>query len=378
LLAVECVDELVFGAREAAWPLIRGDLHLSYSQVGLALTLPSIFANLVEPVLGILGDVWKRRVLILGGGVVFAGALLVFALSHSFIVLLLASCLLYPASGAFVSLSQATLMDIEPARHEQNMTRWTFAGSIGAVSGPLLLGGFIVVGGGWRGAFTALSLLAIALVVLSWRVPLDAHRVAETGTSFREGLAAAGRALKRREVVRWIVLLESSDLMGDVMLGFLALYFVDVVHTAPAHAGLAVAVWTASGLVGGLCMIPLLERVSGLEYVRVSVLVELALFPAFLLAPGFGTKLVLLGAVGCVNAGWYSVLQGRLYSSMQGLSGTVMTVGNVAGFAGSFVPLALGLVAQYAGLRFAMWSILIAPIVLLVGMPRERKDAGGA
>ena len=76
LLAVEFLDEFVFGAREAAWPLIRSDLGLSYAQVGMLLGLPNVIGNLVEPALGILGDVWRRRALIVGGGVAFALALL--------------------------------------------------------------------------------------------------------------------------------------------------------------------------------------------------------------------------------------------------------------------------------------------------------------
>ncbi len=103
--------------------------------------MPNVVGNLVEPFLAILGDVWKRRAIVLGGGVVFAAALLLTALSHSFTPLLLSFILFYPASGAFVSLSQATLMDLEPARREQNMARWTAAGSLGVVAGPLALGG---------------------------------------------------------------------------------------------------------------------------------------------------------------------------------------------------------------------------------------------
>jgi FSR family fosmidomycin resistance protein-like MFS transporter len=153
LLLIEFLDEFVYGAREAAWPLIRTDLGLSYAQVGVLLGLPNVIGNLVEPCLGILGDVWRRRILILGGGAVFMLALLLTALSQEFPVLLIAFVLLSPASGAFVSLSQATLTDTDPARHEHNMARWTFAGSLGVVAGPLALGATATLDLGWRGLF---------------------------------------------------------------------------------------------------------------------------------------------------------------------------------------------------------------------------------
>src|SRR5262249_23602459 len=89
LLLVEFADEFVFGAREAAWPLIRSDLGLTYAEVGLLLGLPNVIANLVEPLLGILGDVWKRRLLILGGGVCYVLALVLFATSGDLLALLL-------------------------------------------------------------------------------------------------------------------------------------------------------------------------------------------------------------------------------------------------------------------------------------------------
>src|ERR1044072_9183805 len=120
LLAVEFLDELVFGVRETAWPLIRDDLRLTYTQVGIVLAVTDVFGNLDEPAVGILGDVWRRRALVLAGGVVFALATVLVGLSPSFAVLLFAECLSSPASGAFVGLSQATLMDAEPSRREQN------------------------------------------------------------------------------------------------------------------------------------------------------------------------------------------------------------------------------------------------------------------
>src|SRR5690606_3443959 len=125
LLLVELLDELVSGAWTAAWPLIRTDLGLSYLQVGLLTSVPFIFGSILEPPLGLLGDAWDRRRIVRAGGIAFTSALLLVALGGAFLPLLLALMLLNPASGAFVELSQATLMDLDPRRHELNMARWT-------------------------------------------------------------------------------------------------------------------------------------------------------------------------------------------------------------------------------------------------------------
>src|SRR5207244_3599999 len=127
---------------------------------------------------------------------------------------------------------------------------------------------------------------------------------------------------------------------------YLALYFVDVAHTTPETAALGVTVWTVVSLVGDLLLIPLLERVRGLSYLRISVVLELLLMPAFLLASDLWLKFVLIGLLGLFNAGWYAILQGRLYTAMPGQSGTVMSVKNVSGLLGGLLPAALGLAAE--------------------------------
>jgi len=60
------------------------------TQIGKLLNIPGLISNLVEPIIGILADVWKRRVLILGGGIVFAFSLLMISQSTGYIFLLLA------------------------------------------------------------------------------------------------------------------------------------------------------------------------------------------------------------------------------------------------------------------------------------------------
>ena len=92
------------------------------------------------------------------------------------------------------------------------------------------------------------------------------------------------------------------------------------------------------------------------------------LFVGFLVAPGFIPKVVILGAMGLLNAGWYAIVKARLYAELPGRSGTAMTLGNVFGLAHDLFPLALGAFAERFGLGAMMWLLAAGPLVLLAGL----------
>ena len=187
-------------------------------------------------------------------------------------------------------------------------------------------------------------------------------------TATTASVCASGEALRaitRREVFRWLFLLELSDLLGDVFLGFLALYFVDDVGTSVATGGLAVAVWTGAGLAGAAAMIPLLRRIDGLRYLRASAAANAVLFVGFLLVPAVEAKLALVAAIALVSAGWYSVLQARLYGALAGASGLVLTVGALFPL-NAALPLGIAGLAERCGLDVALWPLLAAPFALLL------------
>jgi FSR family fosmidomycin resistance protein-like MFS transporter len=245
-------------------------------------------------------------------------------------------------------------------------------------AGPLLLGAAAGIGLGWRGLFIVFAAMAAILLIGVWRRPFpkiskESDSVDGEEPGLIAGLRIAWKALRRGEVVRWLALLQFSDFMLDVLYGLLALYFVDVVGVSAEQAALAVAVWTVVGLAGDFLLIPLLEKVRGLSYLRVSAAIMAVLFPAFLLVPSLAAKLVILGALGFLNSGWYAILKAQLYGSLPGRSGTALALGNVGGLIGGIVPLALGVLAQAAGLGAAMWVLLAGPIALLIGIPRRGK-----
>ena len=374
-LLIEFLDELVFGVGEVALPFIRDDLDLTYTQIGFLLSLPGIIAALIEPFIGILGDVWKRRVLISTGGILFTLSLFMTGASHSFIFLLSSFILFFPSSGAFVSLSQASLMDSDTTRHEQNMARWTFVGSLGILAGPLLLGLFVYFGFGWRGAYAALASFSTLCLLAALRyLPLDSVSTLSF-PSLRvvfDGFRAAFTALQRAEVWRWLLLLEFADLMGDVLFSYLALYFVDVGRATETQAGIAVTGWLAMGLLSDFLFIPFIDRQKdSLKFVRITAFMEVFAFAIFLLTPGFIPKLVIVIIVNLCNTGWYPILQGRLYSSLPGQSASLMAIGSVTAPIAKFFPFLIGFLADQFGLQTAMWILLLGPIVLWIGLPRR-------
>lgn len=377
-LLIEFLDELVFGVSEVATPLIRDELRLTYTQIGLLLSLPGVVAAFIEPFIGVLGDVWRRRVLILTGGALFTASLFMTSASASFIFLLASFVLFNPSSGAFVNLSQANLMDSDTNRREQNMARWTFAGSLGVLTGPLLLGLFVYLGLGWRGTFALLASLSTLCLLTAWKfLPPDSNS-SSSFPSFKivfDGFRAAFSALKRKEVWRWLLLLEFADLMLDVLFSFLALYFVDVGRVAQTQAGIAVTVWLAMGLITDFLFIPMVDRQKDtIQFLRRTALVELFAFAGFLLIPGFIPKLIFVILVNLFNTGWYSILQGRLYSSLPGQSASIMVIGAVTTPIAKFFPLAIGFLADQFGLGVAMWLLILGPIALLIGLPRRAES----
>ena len=411
-LAIEFVDELADGTKGAALPLIRADLGLSYAQIGLLISVPLLVGSLIELPLGLVaGQGRTRHRLVLAGGMVVAASLAAVAAAHSVTVLLVAFVAFFPASGAFVSLTQAALMDAAPGRHQQRMAAWNLAGSAGAVGGPLLLAGVLAVGGGWRMAYlllaaTAGAALAVAFIAAPSRPPAAASRrppavpghgvapatpttVAPGGEEVaggeegaapsseddgeenggRTSVREAARALRDGDVARWVVLLEVCDLLLDVLTGYIGVYLVDVAGASPAEAAVGVAVRLAGGLAGDALFVLVSRRVSGPAALRFSAVTAAILYPAFLLVPWLPAKLVILAVLSLATACWYPVVQAGLYTALPGRSGVAVFLSSAAGLLGAAGPLAVGFIAQQAGLTWALAALAAAPTAVLVILP---------
>jgi MFS transporter, FSR family, fosmidomycin resistance protein len=334
------------------------------------------------PLTLLYGQGRRRRLAVLGGGLVFILSLLAVAASRSFVVLLAAFTVFFLASGAFVSLTQAELMDTSPDRQAQVMARWDVAGMTGAVAGPLLLVAVLASGGSWRAAYLVLA----GVATLAWLgtclrkphpAPVTAESEPEDDLAFMDRVRMVLAALRDWSILRWALLINVADLLVDVFTGFLALYLVEVVHLAPTIAALAIAIRLGAGLAGDAVLVIVLERVTDLTVLRATAVAAALLYPGFLLAPGPVAKLVILALLSAATATWYPLLQARLYGSLPGRSSVAVTLSSAAGLAGGLGPLAVGLIAGAFGLSWALAGLVVVPLAVLAGSAGRSGDSHG-
>jgi FSR family fosmidomycin resistance protein-like MFS transporter len=334
------------------------------------------------PLTLLYGQGRRRRLAVLGGGLVFILSLLAVAASRSLVVLLAAFTSFFLASGAFVSLTQAELMDTSPDRQAQLMARWDVAGMTGAVAGPLLLVAVLASGGSWRAAYLVLA----GVATLAWLgtclrkphpAPVAAESEPEDDLAFMDRVRMVLTALRDWSILRWALLINVADLLVDVFTGFLALYLVEVVHLAPTIAALAIAIRLGAGLAGDAVLVIVLERVTDLTVLRATAVAAALLYPGFLLAPGPVAKLVILALLSAATATWYPLLQARLYGSLPGRSSVAVTLSSAAGLAGGLGPLAVGLIAGAFGLSWALAGLVVVPLAVLAGSAGRSGDSHG-
>jgi len=377
-LLIEFFDELHYGVQGAVLPALRDDLGLSYGQVGLLLGVPGMLGTFLELGIMLLGDTPLRKRLVVGGGLAVAAAILLILSAHTFPLILLAFIIAFPASGAFVTLSQATLMDLNAGREAQMMARWTIAGSLGNLLGPAMVAGGFALGWSWRAPYLGLAVMAVGLALLAFLRPFPARPQVRaetpetTGEHLRDVLAGLWGGLRNLRLLRWFVLLHLADLLLDVYAGYAALYFADVVHFDPAQVSLMVGALMAASLVSNLVLVPALERIPGRKLVRASALVTAVLYVAWLALPWLWAKVVLALALRLTTMGWYEVLQGEVYAALPGRSGTVMAISSLFGVLGGGLVWFIGWFAAQAGLPAAMWLLLAGPLALIFFMPRHQ------
>ena len=268
LLSYGLLDECIAGLPLVALPLLRDYLGLTYQQIGLLFTVGSGAAVLLEPIINVFSDQHSKRLWILGGLLLLVLSYVIAGSAPNYALLLLAFAISFPAIGIAVGLAQATLIDENPAKSTDTMTRWTLLSSIGDILAPLIVTSLASLHQGWpqvcwlAASLWASTFLVTAVLPFPRRTAHSSEQADETCDKDEESTwKMISKAVRNPLLLRWGVLALIPTMVDEVFLGFVALYLRDVLHASEVTIGLILAV----ALLGSLLGLVLLDRLAWLK-----------------------------------------------------------------------------------------------------------------
>ncbi len=355
-------------------PLVQ-QRHLSYAAAEALILAATISSSVIQPLFGHLSDRLSLAWLIvlgpgLGGlGIALAGLAPNYALTFAAILLSgIGVASFHPEASRFANYVSGT-------RRASGMSLFSVGGNVGFALGPVIVTPLVIVFGLSGTVFVLIPTWLMAAVLLHELPRLRGFRTDVVG----------GRVQASQQREEWkpfcilagVIALRSFVYFG--LVGFIQLYYVNVLHASKALGSAALTAMLLGGAVGTLAGGPLADRFGRRAVLMGSMVALPPLIIGFLLSgPVLGV--VLLAVTGAVTIATFAVtivmgqefLPGRI-----GVSSGV-TIGLSIGLGGVGAPL-LGLIADAHGLRAVFETIAALPILALLvtlALPRQAPSTG--
>jgi predicted MFS family arabinose efflux permease len=243
------------------------------------------------------------------------------------------------------------------------------APGVAGVAFSLVIGFTLAAGGSWRVSYLSLTaLITVALVVVAYPVAMPSEN--------REGHFSLAHFRNRNVRVPFLFIVNA--VLTEFTVGVWAVvYLKEVGNTSGGKASALGAVFGLTMFLGRVAL-PATMRRFGAATLTVSFTMLAVGALVMCLAPGLPAKVIGLTIVGWGGAPLYPLTVDRLYRRAEAevdsvslgaicalASGTAVTIG----------PLAMGVVADAVGLR---WAILVVPALAALGALTQRPRAAGA
>jgi DHA1 family bicyclomycin/chloramphenicol resistance-like MFS transporter len=301
-------------------------------------------------VYGPLSDAYGRRPILLGGVILYAIASAGCAVSYSIDSLVLLRFLQALGAGSASVLARAIARDAHaPHDAARVLSMLAIVTSIGPLLAPLI-GGQLLLLGGWRAVFVTLTLFGIGCAVTTYlRVPETWPKEKRASSALGKSFAAYGRLLS--DPVAWGHMLCGGMAFASMFAYITATPFVyiDYFHVKPQHYGFFFGM-NIVGIIGwNVLNTRLVRRVGSLKLISLASFVSViaALATAFACLTGLGglwsivaCLFFVVGVVGLLSANCTTDLMHR-YPHNAGAAAAVFGAVQLA--LGALSSLAVGL-----------------------------------
>ena len=364
-------DELMSGLPDVLMPTIQAQFGLSLTQVALLRQVLDYVSVGIEPINGLLIDVWQRKWLMGFGAAMLGLAIITMGLAPTFALLVLGYVLFGLGSGPLAHTGDVVVIEAYPSAPDRAYARSTLIDTTGALLAPLLVTLFFWQGWPWRWLLIGVGLLGLVYAGVTLRTTLVAAH--QNDDAAEEGLLHALRQ-NLREVLadqtarRWLLLLFLFDLM-ELPLILKTVWLAQVVGMSQTLIGIYVAVEMGVGIVSLLFLDFWRQQASAMRVLRIVTPVVALLFPLWLLTPGLWARFALMIPLNFFFAMFWPILKANSLASLPGKAGAVTAVRSLFGL----IPLALlfGLLADQVGMTVAMLGVNSVAVLILWWMLRR-------
>ncbi|MET0348510.1 MAG: MFS transporter [Rhizobacter sp.] len=371
------VNDMMQSLILAMYPILKGEFHLSFGQIGLITLTYQLTASLLQPLIGLFTD--RRPMpwsLPFGMASTLCGLMLL-AFAPSFGVVLLAAAFVGLGSAIFHPESSRIARLASGGRHGFAQSVFQVGGNAGTAVGPLLAAAVIVPFGqrsvAWFG-LAALLGIVLLLQVSRWYAT---HHVAAAAVKRPVAAAPYPRNVVLGAIAVLLVLIFSKYFYIAGLSSFYTFYLIEKFGLSVQSAQFHLFIFLFASAVGTVVGGPVGDRIGRKPVIWASIL---GVAPFALLLPHanlFWTT-ALTVVIGLVLSSAFSAILVYAQELMPGKVG--MVSGLFFGFAfgmGGLGAAVLGLMADRTSIDFVYHAIAWLPLLGVVAalLPRSRPSA---
>jgi MFS transporter, FSR family, fosmidomycin resistance protein len=350
------------------YPLLKGEFHLSFAQIGAITLTYQICASLLQPLIGVYTDKHPQPYSLSAGMCFTLVGMVILAFAPNYVSVLAAAALIGAGSSIFHPESSRIARLASGGRHGLAQSIFQVGGNAGSAMGPLLAAWIIIPQGQSSLAWFALAaLLAIAVLarVGAWykRQHVDRPRAVVHR-------ASAATLLSRRRVA-WsvfilVVLIFSKFFYTASISSYYAFFLIEKFHVSVRSAQVHLFVFLLAMALGTLFGGPLGDRIGRKRVIWVSIL---GIAPFTLILPYVDLMWVgiLTFIIGLILSSAFSAIVVFAQELMPGNVGAVS--GLFFGFAfgiGGIGAAALGGLADRHGIEYVYQICAYLPLLGMV------------
>jgi MFS transporter, FSR family, fosmidomycin resistance protein len=350
------------------YPLLKGEFHLSFAQIGAITLTYQICASLLQPLIGVYTDKHPQPYSLSVGMCFTLVGMVTLAFAPNYMSVLAAAALIGAGSSIFHPESSRIARLASGGRHGLAQSIFQVGGNAGSAMGPLLAAWIIIPQGqGSLAWFAIAALVAIAVLarVGAWykRQHIDRPRAVAPH-------AAAATLLSRRRIA-WsvfvlVVLIFSKFFYTASISSYYAFFLIEKFHVSVRSAQIHLFVFLLAMALGTLFGGPLGDRIGRKRVIWVSIL---GIAPFTLILPYVDLMWigVLTFIIGLILSSAFSAIVVFAQELMPGNVGAVS--GLFFGFAfgiGGIGAAALGSLADRHGIEYVYQVCAYLPLLGMV------------